>query len=232
MHIGPEKANIIYTALEDAIDAKMKRCVTTSSASKPNDGEVPAFVAVELGTYCGYASIFMARSFYQIMKPEKMICHLYTTEINRAYAEVATDMIQLSGMSDLVSVHAISYDGHETDVANVVSEALNNGTQTNGGDNRETAMIDFLLIDHDKDSYKTDLCKLEDSGMIQNGTKVVADNVLFAGIDDYLKYMQQMKVEGVVETRTIPCNVEYSGESEQGEGLQSYQDGVGKFCAM
>jgi len=89
-------------------------------------------------------------------------------------------------------------------------------------------MIDFLFIDHDKDAYKSDLCKLEASGMICRGTKVVADNVLFACIDDYMGYVQQREKEGIVKTRTIPCHVEYSGDSnvQLGEHLQPYQDGV------
>ena len=82
---------------------------------------------------------------------------------------------------------------------------------------QQSPTIDFLFIDHDKDSYKSDLCKLEDSGMIRRGTKVVADNVLFAGIDDYMKYVQQRKEEGIVSTRTITCHVEYSGDAQPGE---------------
>ena len=60
--------------------------------------------------------------------------------------------------------------------------------------------------------------------MICKSTKVVADNVLFACIDDYVQYMQQRMELGVVDTRTILSHVEYSGEAGD------LQDGVGE-CA-
>merc|ERR1719354_1326218 len=74
--------------------------------------------------------------------------------------------------------------------------------------------IDFLMIDHDKESYLTDLKRLESSGLISCGTIVAADNVLFAGIHDYMDYMKSRAEEGMVETCTIESTVEYSS-SEQ-----------------
>lgn len=217
MHVGPEKGEIILQALRDAMNEKMKRSSLLKS-------DVP-FVAVELGTYCGYASVLMGRAMRE-MKPDAMNCHLYTTEINRQYAEIATGIIQLAGMGDAVSVHEISFDGHDTNVVSVVSDALR--SKSNSQINDQAPVIDFLFIDHDKDSYKSDLCKLEASGMICSGTKVVADNVLFASIDDYVNYVQQRQKEGIVKTRTIPCLVEYCGGDnvQLGEDSNLYQDGV------
>lgn len=62
--------------------------------------------------------------------------------------------------------------------------------------------------------------------MIHRGTKVVADNVLFARIDDYVSYVQQRKKDGVVETRTIHCHVEYSADNHDTTGEDVMQDGV------
>lgn len=216
MHVGPEKGNILLESLHDAMNNKMK-CSSLES-------NIP-FVAVELGTYCGYASILMGRTICEA-KPATMNCHMFTTEINREYAEIASEIIRLSGMEDLISVLQISYDGHGTDIVSVVGDSLKN--RDNSKHYHQTTMIDFLFIDHDKDAYKSDLCKLEASGMICRGTKVVADNVLFASIDDYMKYVQQREKEGIVKTKTIPCHVEYSGVSnvQPGEHLQPYRDGV------
>jgi len=153
-------------------------------------------------------------------------CHLFTTEINREYAEIATEMIRLSRMEDLISVHEISYDGHDTDIVITIGDALARSSYRNI---HKATSIDFLFIDHDKDAYRSDLCKLEASGMIRRGTKVIADNVLFANIDDYVGYVQRKEELGIAKTRTIPCHVEYSVDDEESrETVQQYQDGVGK----
>lgn len=212
MHVGPEKGSILLDSLHDSINNKL---------ADSSIAEDTSFVAVELGTYCGYASILIGRTFFELRKQKPMHYHLYTMEISREYAEIASKMIHLSGMEDLISVHQISYDGHDTNVRGVITELLREGD----GSKKK---IDFLFIDHDKDSYKSDLCKLEASGAICEGTKVVADNVLFACIDDYIAYVQQRQKEGIVKTRTIRSHVEYSSDVNS----QPYEDGVGEFTLI
>eukprot|EP00957_Ditylum_brightwellii_P046130 3499780-Ditylum_brightwellii.AAC.1 len=56
--------------------------------------------------------------------------------------------------------------------------------------------------------------------MILRGTTVVADNVLFANIMDYVTYVQLLATKGIVTTITRVCKVEYSTD-EDGE-----EDGV------
>lgn len=206
MHIGPDKGAILKQILNDAINAK-----ATTSAN---------FVAVELGTYCGYASILLANEFRHAST--SLNCHWYTAEIERSYAAIAKEMIQLSGMDDVVSVHQITFDGHDTNIVEVISDALKT---------KECAevkpKIDFLFIDHDKDSYKSDLCKFEAAGLIAKGTRVVADNVIFAQIQDYIEYVQERQKEGIVQTRTMPCRVEYCGvDDNETDDVQKYQDGI------
>ena len=148
----------------------------------------------------------------------KLNCHLFTTEIHREYFEIATEMIQLTnGMDGMISVHQTTFDGHDTDMVNVIRSAI----EEQHNHSPQQLKIDFLFIDHDKDSYKSDLCKLEESGMIVKGTKIVADNVLFANIEEYVSYVQQRMKEGIVETRTVKCTVEYSGDDKDNN-----EDGV------
>ena len=145
-------------------------------------------------------------------------CHLFTTEIHREYYEIATEMIQLTnGMDGMISVHQTTFDGHDTDMVNVIRSAIEERNHSP----QSKVELDFLFIDHDKDSYKSDLCKLEESGMITAGTKIVADNVLFANIEEYVSYVQQRMKEGIVETRTVKCSVEYSGDDKDNN-----EDGV------
>lgn len=219
MHVGPEKGEILTGALREAMDAKL--------ASRTSDMSTP-FVAVELGSYCCYSSILMAREFYK-QQYAKLNSHLFTVEINPEYAKVAAEMARLSGLDGKITVHEISYNGHDTDVDTVVQDALIQFNSKEQG--ADSPKIDFLFIDHDKDMYKADLIKLESAGLVRQGTKVVADNVLFAQIDDYIEYVQKRKEEGTVNTLTIPCQVEYSNEDEGDSSVdvgvkESYVDGV------
>jgi len=209
MHVGPQKGLILQRLLHDAINEKAS--TTTTSAYAP-------FVAVELGTYCGYASILLAKEFRHASA--SLRCHWHTVEIEREYAAIAKEMIQLSGLTGVVSVHQVSYDGHETNIVEVIRDALKTKEHS-----ETKPAIDFLLIDHDKDAYKSDLCKFESSGLIGKKTKVVADNVIFANIQDYIQHVQERQREGIVHTKTILCQVEYCGENIDGS---YYQDGIGK----
>lgn len=218
MHVGPEKGGILVDSLREAMQGKVAH---QSPSSSPAASPIP-FVAVELGSYCGYAAILMGRAFHKFREatPAALECRLFTTEIDPTCADIASEMIRLGGVDDVVSLLRISYDGRDTDVASVVEGALRETT-----DRRRT--IDFLFVDHDKDDYKADLCKLESAGLIRRGTRVVADNVLFAGIAEYVAYVQQREKEGIVSTRTVPCHVEYCDDDRPG-GMQQYKDGIGK----
>mmetsp|Transcript_25088 Transcript_25088/g.47986 ORF Transcript_25088/g.47986 Transcript_25088/m.47986 type:complete len:356 (+) Transcript_25088:118-1185(+) len=254
MHVGPEKGTILLDSLRHAMKNKtMERKIERGSRSSESDTTIP-FVAVELGTYCGYASIVMGRAFRQFQlrctmkdaiesdeeegvddvngnvnavngnggdvptKKMMMDCHLITTEINPKCTEIASQMIQLSGLQNVISVRQIHYNGSTTDIVETVRNSL---PKHDNNDNNHK--IDFLFVDHDKHSYKSDLIQLERSGLIRRGTKVVADNVLFAEIDDYVNYVQRREEEGVVRTKTVRCHVEYSGEEgEDGVEITDY----------
>ena len=69
MHVGPEKGVLLKQILHDAINAK-----ASAGINKTN------FVAVELGTYCGYASILLANEFRR-QASTSLNCHWYTAEI-------------------------------------------------------------------------------------------------------------------------------------------------------
>ena len=240
MHIGPEKGGILVSALKDALDRKIQCAPTITAAADLQIHPVFSFVAVELGTYCAYASILLGNAIYETMQQQPnsdvttMECHLFTTEINQEYIKIATEMIVLSGMEDVISLHEICYNGQYTNVVETVADAIifkhHRTTRTAINADEEQSppppppppMIDFLFIDHDKDAYNSDLCKLEASGMIRCGTRVVADNVVFACIDDYVQYVQHRMELGIVNTRTICSRVEYSGSDS------ALQDGVGK----
>ena len=93
-------------------------------------------------------------------------------------------------------------------------------------DLKEFNTIDFLFIDHDKDAYLSDLKKIENLGCLQKGSTVVADNVLFARIDNYLSYVRNKHNLGSVCTKTIKCQLEYSSVDADKYGRERFEDGI------
>ena len=84
--------------------------------------------------------------------------------------------------------------------------------------------IDFLLFDHAKNLYLSDLNGLEESGLLKAGSYVSADNVVFNKLDS------QLQAKGVVETRLDEMNLEYSNNLKDGiEQTNLFERSVGGF---
>lgn len=145
--------------------------------------------------------------------------HLYTFEIQPEILQIANTMVTLAQLQNIITVVPINLylDGSIDDISVLTTREMHkrNSTLFNN------PQIHFLFIDHDKDRYLSDLKALEFSGLIQQGTCVVADNVIFAQIDDYLLYMRALQDKNIVMTNTIDCVVEYSH-------TKNIKDGIGK----
>jgi catechol O-methyltransferase len=219
MHVGPEKGDILKRLLRESVDKKIELSSTTCSQRSNH-----TFVLVELGSYCGYSSILMAIECLAAYADEKIDLKLITLEIHPEYIAIARELIQLAGFDDVISLLEVSFNGYTTDTVQLLQNELQHGEKYHQA-------IDFLFIDHDKDSYKSDLIRLENSGLIRSGTRVVADNVLFAKINDYLEYVEEKQRDGVVTTNTVPCRVEYSDVEllSAGENCELLADGIGEF---
>jgi catechol O-methyltransferase len=139
-------------------------------------------LALELGTYCGYGSLRIARA-----APEARVC---SVELAEANAEVARRIWAHAGVADRVTcvVGTIGDGGHTLD-------ALANEHGFAAG------KLDFLFIDHDKSAYLSDLQSILDRGWLHSGSIVVADNILIPGSPKYREYMnkQQGKLFNTVE---------------------------------
>mmetsp|Transcript_15970 Transcript_15970/g.22752 ORF Transcript_15970/g.22752 Transcript_15970/m.22752 type:complete len:308 (-) Transcript_15970:194-1117(-) len=191
MHVGPEKAKILSNSLQDRIDR----------VNKNNN-----FLCVELGTYCGYSSIVMGDAMRRNFSNHSDITFsLITVEAVPEFVQISRDMIEMSQLSDIITVlqSELMIDGTTSDISMLIQKEIKNKFP-------EFQAIDFLFIDHDKDMYLSDLKKLENSGMISSNTTVVADNVIFAQINDYIHYMLKHQKSGLVETETKEVSVEYT----------------------
>jgi catechol O-methyltransferase len=131
-------------------------------------------LALELGTYCGYGSLRIARA-----APSAKV---FSVELSPANAEVARRIWAHAGVGDRVTcvVGTIGDGGATLDVlANVYGFV--------------DGKLDLLFIDHDKAAYLTDLHSIVDRGWLHHGSIVVADNILIPGAPKYRQYMKEQQ---------------------------------------
>jgi catechol O-methyltransferase len=163
MNVGDEKGELL--------DAAVRRA---------NPG-----IALELGTYCGYGSLRIARA-----APSARV---YSVEFAAANAEVARRIWAHAGVDDRVTcVVGTIGDGGAT------LDALANEHGFAAG------KLDLLFIDHDKSAYLSDLQSILNRGWLHRGSIAVADNVRIPGAPKYRQYMreQQGKLWNTVEHKT------------------------------
>ena len=237
MHVGPEKGRVITQVLRDAI-------------RKRDSDSGRTFVCIELGTYCGYSSVLLGRTLREEAAAvavagegaTNLQCQLYTVEVNPAYFKISRELIRLARLEDTITLVEIPVEINvmetEDAAAGIVSnriwadEAKLRRQQHEHDEQRDglassLPKIDFLLIDHDKDAYRTDLIRLEREGLVRAGSVVVADNVLFAQIDDYRQYVQSLEKKGVVTTELVMTQIEYADEEILEDDGSKGNDGSG-----
>jgi catechol O-methyltransferase len=141
-------------------------------------------LALELGTYCGYGSLRIARAAPQ--------AQVFSVELAEANADIARRIWAHAGVADRVTciVGTIGDDGRTLDA--LARHGFDEGT------------LDLLFIDHDKSAYLQDLQSILDRGWLHRGSIVVADNILIPGAPKYREYMrrQQGKLWNTVEHKT------------------------------
>ncbi|NDJ91885.1 O-methyltransferase [Mycolicibacter kumamotonensis] len=146
-------------------------------------------LALELGTYCGYGALRIARA-----APSARI---YSVELAEANADNARQIWAHAGVADRITcVVGTIGDGGRTLDALTARHGFAAGA------------LDFLFLDHDKDAYLPDLHSILDRGWLHPGSVVVADNVKLPGAPRYREYMraQQGTRWDTVEHKT---HVEY-----------------------
>lgn len=130
-------------------------------------------LALELGTYCGYSALRIAR-----VAPDAKV---FSVELAAANAENARRIWAHAGVGDRVTcVVGTIGDGGRT------LDALANSGFTTGG-------LDFLFIDHDKSAYLSDLQSILGRGWLHPGSIAVADNVKLPGAPKYRAFMTEQQ---------------------------------------
>ena len=128
-------------------------------------------LVLELGTYCGYSALRMARYLQDGAR-------IVSIEFSASNAEVARRLLAHAGAADRVTVVVGSLgDGGATLDALQQQHGVTPGA------------VDLVFLDHDKDAYLPDLERLLDRGWLHPGSVVIADNVRFPGVPKYRAYM-------------------------------------------
>ncbi|HXW82379.1 MAG TPA: O-methyltransferase [Acidimicrobiales bacterium] len=150
MNVGDEKGQLL--------DAAVRRVQPT--------------LLLELGAYCGYSALRMAR----VMPPG---ARLYSVEFAEANAVIAHHIWEHAGVADRLTVviGSIGDGGGTLDTL-----------ETEHG--FKPGALDFAFIDHDKSAYLPDLKSILGRRWLHKGSVVVADNVRVPGAPAYRAYMQ------------------------------------------
>jgi catechol O-methyltransferase len=129
-------------------------------------------VLLELGTYCGYSGLRMAR----VMPAD---ARLYSIEYNPANAEIARRIWAHAGVGDRLTVVV----GTLGDGGATIERLRGEFGFTDGA-------VDFVFIDHDKSAYVPDIERILQERWLHPGSVVVADNIKFPGAPEYRSYVK------------------------------------------
>ncbi|PTB42656.1 uncharacterized protein TrAFT101_008255 [Trichoderma asperellum] len=154
--------------------------------------------AVELGGYLGYSAILFADAMRRSSPYQQL--RVFSLELSAEFASIARELIQLAGLSDIVTV-----------VTGPAEESLRKlhaqGTLTS---------VDFLFLDHGEDLYPADFKVCEELGLLHKGTVIAADNVERPGAPEYRKLvrshskLQSTGVKGLIQPGDFEDEIEIS----------------------
>ena len=168
MNVGDEKGEILDRALQRASPVLL----------------------LELGTYCGYSGLRMARVMPQNGR-------LYSIEFSPANADIARRIWTHAGVGDRLTVVV----GTLGDGGTTIDRLRQEFGFTEGA-------LDFAFLDHDKEAYLPDLERVLKERWLHPGSIVVADNVKFPGAPEYRGYLQAEE-GGTWSTIEHDTHVEY-----------------------
>lgn len=133
-------------------------------------------LALELGTYCGYGALRIARA--------APTARVFSVEWAEANAAIARRIWAHAGVDDRITcVVGMIGDGGRT--LRVLEEH-----------GFAAGALDLLFLDHIKSAYLPDLHSITERGWLHPGSIVVADNVRIPGAPKYREYMRQQQGTG------------------------------------
>ncbi len=154
-------------------------------------------IFIEMGGYCGYSAVRIARHFGD----KKAM--LYSIEMNPLFAAIATKIVEYAGLADKVKI-----------IVGTVDTKLEWTRKQFGFDK-----VDMIFVDHWKDRYLEDVQLAEKMNLLRNGTVILADNVIFPGTPEYLRYVRN---HAHFSSQFFASKLEYSKSIQDGMELSTY----------
>ncbi|KAM8993036.1 catechol O-methyltransferase isoform 1-T1 [Ara ararauna] len=145
--------------------------------------EVSPSVALELGTYCGYSGVRIARLL-------KAGARLLTVEFNPQFAAIAKQMFEFAGVQDKVRL----LEGPSEEIIPQLKKKY------------EVDTLDFVFLDHWKDRYTPDTIRLQECNLLRKGSVLLADNVIIPGAPEFLNYIRN---NSHFQCTNYPSHLEY-----------------------
>jgi len=158
---GADQWNVRGQTIEEKVKAKV---IEKSGSKEP-------VRCLELGTYCGYSALRIARNL-----PEGS--YLVSVEKDELFAAIATKIVEFAGLENKVKIW----------MGTVHSELTNIAGRLGGKE------ADFVLCDHSKERYVPDLKLLEECGVVGKKTTVIGDTEVYPG-DEHLPRPLQQEIQ-------------------------------------
>lgn len=162
--------------------------------------EIKPKTMIELGCYVGYSAILFGDAVRQNGGEQYL-----SLELNPEYAAIGNMLIELAGLRDFVRV-----------IVGRSDISLDRLSRTG-----QVQQIELMFIDHYKPAYTTDLKLCEHLGLIQPGSVLAADNVIYPGNPPYLEYVRSSVQQKRQAAKDGPAKG-YNTEGIRERAVQSY----------
>jgi catechol O-methyltransferase len=129
-------------------------------------------LVLELGTYCGYSALRMARA----MSDDARVVSI---EFNSANAGIARRIWDHAGVGNRLTV-----------VVGTLGDGGGTIDRLEADHGFAPGSLDLVFIDHAKEEYVPDLDRIVGRGWLHRGSVVIADNVKFPGAPAYRAHMR------------------------------------------
>ncbi|EHB18384.1 Catechol O-methyltransferase [Heterocephalus glaber] len=169
-HAKPGDPQSVLEAIDDYCSHKEWAMNVGNKKGEIMDGvirELGPSLVLELGAYCGYSAVRIAR----LLPPGG---RLFTMEINPNFTVITQQMLDFAGLQDKVTVLL----GASQDLIPQLKKKYDVDT------------LDMVFLDHWKDRYLPDTHLLKECGLLRKGTVLLADNVIVPGAPEFLKYVR------------------------------------------
>lgn len=147
---------------------------------------------LEIGAYCGYSAVLAGQ--YLMGSSGQLV----SIEKSKRCVSIARQIVAHAGLSQCVEF----YEGTLTDHIGHFNEPF-----------------DAVFLDHWKDEYLPDLQRVEGAGLLAPGSVVIADNIEFFDVPDYLQHVRD---SGAYASTFYKSSVEYNDRIPDGVEVSIY----------